>query len=294
MDGTREASGQFHADDSPIVYHHGRKKVETASSVLISSSPYLNDARLREWLTNETLRRNGPDYPLLFGIPLMVEAIEELRDEELVAGLIAKERRRNPALDKWFGERFISSFTLGDLGANPAGSVGRLLFDHFTAHGLAPELTPQRMLDPGWTPASDIEFFTLRFNQIHDFFHVLGEIGFDVMAEIWPTGLCTANLFKHVAPELAGELLRLNTLTTFPWFIRTMLHYPAAWPVLWRNLSDGYRVGEQSDLLFTARFEDVLHLSPAEAREAIGMRGVMGPSSSVEASLVFGEGRAIL
>ena len=279
---------------SPIVYYHGRKTVTTQSSVLVSSSPFLNDSRLREWVSTEILRRNGPDYPLLFGIPSMVEAVEQGREEEEVAALIAAERRRNAALDAWFGERFISSYSLADLAANPAGSIGRLLFEHMDALGLEPELTPQRMVDPSWVPQSDIEFFTLRFNQIHDFNHILGEVGFDVLAEIWPTGLMTGNIFTHVSAELAGELLRLNTLTTFPWFIRSMLNYPETWPIVWRNMSEGYRVGQQSDLLFTVRFEEILHLSPAEARDAIGMRGVTGPMSSHDASLIFGEGRTIL
>ena len=279
---------------SPIVYYHGRRPVATESSVLVSSSPFLNDVRLREWMSVESLRRNGADYPLLYGIPSMVEAVEQGRDEERVAALIAAERAKNSELDRWFGERFISSFTLDDLANNPMGTVGRLLFEHMDSLGLEPELTPQRMIDPEWMPASDIEFFTLRFNQIHDFNHILGEVGFDVIAEIWPTGLMTGNIFAHVGAELAGELLRLNTLTTFPWFIRAMLNYPAAWPTIWRNMSEGYRVGQQSDLLFTVRYEDILHLGPAEARDAIGMRGVTGPMSSMEASLVFGEGRTIL
>lgn len=279
---------------SPIVYYHGRKKVATESSVLVSSSPFLNDIRLREWLSTESLRRNGADYPLLFGIPSMVEAVEQGRDEEKVAALIQAERRLNPALDQWFAERFISSFTLADLASNPSGSIGRLLFEHMDSLGLEPELTPQRMVDPDWVPQSDIDFFTLRFNQIHDFNHILGEIGFDVIAEIWPTGLMTGNIFTHVGAELAGELLRLNTLTTFPWFTRAMLNYPEVWPTIWRNMSEGYRVGQQSDLLFTVRYEDFLHLNPTEARDAIGMRGVEGPTSSLEASLIFGEGRPII
>ena len=279
---------------NPIVYTHGRDHVQTRSSVLVSSSPFLNDYRLREWLSTESLRRNGADYPLLYGIPAMVEAVEQGRDEAKVAALIAAERQRNPALDRWFSERFISTFTLTDLAANPAGSVGRLLFEHMDALGLEPELTPQRMVDPGWVPQSDIGFFTLRFNQIHDFMHVLGEVGFDVISEIWPTGVMTGNLFTHLDPVLAGELLRLNTLTTFPWFIRSMLNYPEAWPTIWRNMRNGHEVGERSDLLFTARYEDVLHLSPAEARDAIGMRGVEGLMSSREASLIFGEGRVML
>jgi ubiquinone biosynthesis protein COQ4 len=289
-----ESERQYEAETSPITFCHGRTRVATDSSVLVSSSSFLNDPRLREWLSTESLRRNGADYPLLYGIPSMVEAVETTRDADKVESLIKAERRKNPELDRWFGERFISSFSLEDLAQNPPGSVGRLLFEHMHSLGLSPELTTQRMLDPDWIPETDLEYFTLRFNQNHDFNHLLGEIGFDVVAEMWPTGLVTGNIFRHSSPELAGELLRLNTLTTFPWLIRTMLHYPAAWPSLWRNMSYGYEVGQQSDLLFTFRYEDILHLTAAEARAEVGMRGVTGPVSSLEASVIFGEGQTII
>ena len=51
----------------------GIETVSTDSSVLVSSSPWLNDARLREWMANESLRRNGHDYPLLYGMATMVK-----------------------------------------------------------------------------------------------------------------------------------------------------------------------------------------------------------------------------
>ena len=47
-------------------------------------------------------------------------------------------------------------------------------------------------------------------------------------------------------------------------------------------------------MLFTARYEELLDRSPAEAREALGWRGFKGPTDSKDASLVFGEGREIL
>jgi ubiquinone biosynthesis protein COQ4 len=277
-----------------VVFLNGRREVPTMSSVLVSSSRWLNDPRIREWITNESLRRNGADYPLLFGLPQLIEAIDQVRDVDRVESLIKAERKINPALDHWFGERFISTYTKEDLADNPPGSIGRLLFERMDALGLEPELDPRRMADPGWVPALDIEYFNLRSAQTHDFDHLLGEVGFDVMAEIFPTGLRTGNMFAHVSPELAGELLLINTLIIFPWLTRTMLHYPAAWPTLWRNLTHGYEVGQQSDLLFSARMEDVLHLPPAEARAALGVRGFQGPSDSRAGSRVFGEGREIL
>jgi ubiquinone biosynthesis protein COQ4 len=47
-------------------------------------------------------------------------------------------------------------------------------------------------------------------------------------------------------------------------------------------------------MLFTAKFETILHLQPAQAREVLGWRGFRGPIDSKEASIVFGEGREII
>lgn len=275
-------------------YQDQRTSIATLSSVLVSSSPWLNDPRIREWITTESLRRNGPDYPLLYGLSDLVTAIDAVRDKDRAERLIKQERSRNKALDRWFGERFVSTFTLDDLADNPPGSIGRQLHDHMVALDLSPELLPQRLENPDWAPESDLDYFTLRTGQTHDLDHLLGEVGFDVMSEIFPTGLRTGNMFAHVSAELAGELLTTNSLIIFPWLMRTMLHYPEAWPTLWRNLSHGYDVGMQSDLLFTARFEDVWHLSPDDARKALGVRGFRGASDSKPASLVFGEGRLII
>ena len=279
---------------SPIFYLNGRRMVKTESSVLTSSSRWLNDARIREWVSTESLRRNGHDYPLLYGTPVLLEAIDQVRDIDKVERLIKEERRKNPALDRWFDKRFISTYTLDDLKAYPQGSIGRQLFDYMNDHDLSPQLDPRILANPDWTPELDIEYFNMRMGQTHDFYHILGEIGFGVVAEYFITGVNTGNAFAHFSPELAGELMTVNTFIMFPWMFRTMLHYPAAWPTLWRNMTYGHELGEQSDLLFTARYEELLPLSPAEARQVLGWRGFKGPTDSKEASIIFGEGREIL
>lgn len=282
------------SSESPVFYLNGRKSIPTPSSVLVSSSRWLNDARIREWVTTECLRRNGHDYPLLYGLPTLAAAVDEVRDTDHAERLIAEERAKNPTLDRWFSERFASTYTRKDLEQYPAGSIGRQLYDYMTQYDLSPQLDPRLMADPSWTPKHDIEYFNLRSGQTHDFYHILGEIGFSVVAEYFIAGVTTGNAFAHVSPELAGEFQTMNTLIMFPWMFRTMLHYPQAWPTLWRNFSYGYEIGQQSDMLFTARYEELLDRSPAEAREALGWRGFKGPTDSKDASLVFGEGREIL
>ncbi len=279
---------------SPVFYLNGRRNIKTESSVLVSSSPWLNDARIRDWVSTESLRRNGDDYPLLHGLPTLLQAIDETRDIARAERLIATERKRNPAFDAWYAEGFLSNYARDDLAQYPPGSIGRQLYDYMIEHGLSPQLDPRMMADANWKPSNSIEFFNMRMGQTHDFYHILGEIGFGVVAEYFITGVVTGNLYRHVDPELAGDLLAVNTLIMFPWMMRTMLHYPKAWPTLWRNMSYGQQIGEQSDMLFTAKYEPYLHLSSAEARKATGWRGFTGPTDSRDASIEFGEGREIL
>lgn len=279
---------------SPVFYLNGRRKIRTESSVPVSSSRWLNDARVREWMATESLRRNGHDYPLLYGLPTLMEAVDQVRDVEQAEILVAQERANNPAFDRWLSEAFVSTYSKEDLRAYPEGSVGRQLFDYMDEYDLSPELNSRILADPDWKPANALDYWNLRMGQTHDCYHILGEIGFGSVAEYFITGVVTGNAFRHLGAELAGALMTVNTLIMFPWMTRTMLHYPGAWPDLWRNLSYGYEVGQQSDMLFSARFEDILHLQPAQAREALGWRGHRGPVDSREASLIFGEGREII
>ncbi|WP_097093215.1 hypothetical protein [Novosphingobium sp. Chol11] len=279
---------------SPIFYLNGRRKVRTESSVLVSSSRWLNDARVREWISTENLRRNGHDYPLLYGLPTLMQAVDEVRDVEEAERLVAEERRRNPAFDQWLNEAFVSTYSKDDLKEYPEGSVGRQLFEYMDEFDLSPELNSRILDNPDWKPANTLDYWNLRMGQTHDAYHILGEVGFGSVAEYFITGVVTGNVFRHLGAELAGALMTVNTLIMFPWMTRTMLHYPGAWPDLWRNLSYGYEVGQQSDALFTAKFEEIMHLSPAEARAALGWRGHREGVDSRQASMIFGEGREII
>ncbi|MCK0532483.1 hypothetical protein [Sphingobium agri] len=279
---------------SAIFYLNGRRKVRTESSVLVSSSRWLNDARVREWISTENLRRNGHDYPLLYGLPTLMQAVDEVRDVEEAEKLVAEERRRNPAFDQWLNEAFVSTYSKDDLKEYPEGSVGRQLFEYMDEFDLSPELNSRILDNPDWKPANTLDYWNLRMGQTHDAYHILGEVGFGSVAEYFITGVVTGNVFRHLGAELAGALMTVNTLIMFPWMTRTMLHYPGAWPDLWRNLSYGYEVGQQSDALFTAKFEEIMHLSPAEARAALGWRGHREGVDSRQASMIFGEGREII
>jgi ubiquinone biosynthesis protein Coq4 len=269
-------------DDVPYLMR-GRRAVTTESSVLISSSKFLNDARIREWVVNENLRRNGRDYPMTYGIPSLIAAVRDVQDQDRIEALFDEARRGWPELDRWFDDRFLSTLTKDDLKALPAESVGGIFHRYLTEQNLEIDIISR------FEPKTSFEYFFLRGVQIHDFMHILGGVGFDYLGETVPAFMKFGNLFKLFTPELAGALNVQNTLLTLPTFTRTLLHYPECWPTVWRLAEQGMRIGETSEALFLPRYEDYLDLTPAEARLKFAIRNVV-ESDSTALSDIWSEG----
>jgi ubiquinone biosynthesis protein COQ4 len=269
-------------DDVPYLMR-GRQAVTTDSSVLISSSKFLNDGRIRDWIVSENLRRNGRDYPMTYGIPALISAVREVQDQDRIEDLFNEARRGWPELDKWFDERYLSTLTKDDVKSCEPGSIGGIFYKYLTDQNLEIDIIAR------FEPKTSFEYFFLRGVQTHDFMHILGGIGFDFLGETVPSFMRFGNLFKHFCPELAGALNVQNTLLTMPTFTRTLLHYPQCWPTMWKLAEQGMRIGETSDALFLPRYEDWLDLTPAEARIKFGIRNVV-ESDSTELSDIWSEG----
>src|SRR5262245_52354735 len=94
------------ADGDPMTDYaylmKGLTRVATSSSTLVSSSKYLNDPRIRDWVATHLLRKNGPDAPTPSDPMPLVLALREVQDIEHINALFVAERRKNPALDAWF------------------------------------------------------------------------------------------------------------------------------------------------------------------------------------------------
>lgn len=246
----------------------GIQKVETDSSVLVSSSRYLNDARVRDWVATHLLRRNGPDIPTPSDSIQLVQILRDVQDLDHINDLFAAERQQNPALDAWFREGFVSTFGLDDLKDYAPDTVGGIFYAQLADNDLQVDIVPP------FTPRNDFEYFQLRAGQTHDLEHILGGGGFDFIGELVPYYMRLTNLFVHMSPELAGELSAFSILGSSRILTRAVLHYPQTWLIAQNAVERGAKVGRESAPLYMMRYEDVFHLTPEAAREALGVRGV--------------------
>ena len=262
----------------------GIMPVATDSSMLVSSSKYLNDARLREWVAMILLRKNGPDYPAPAEMYPLIGILNDLRDHDRIEALFHEERKTNAALDAWFKAGHVSDYKIEDLKKYAPGTVGGLYYEMSTKGNYQVQIVP-------WSkPTTQLEFFNLRSGQTHDYEHILCGGGFNYMGELVPYWYRLTNVHKHIGnKELAGELSVMSILGTIRYIVRTMLHYPQIWETAVACIQRGMTVGQQSDALFLAKIEDVWHLPLEEARRVLGVRGAVDVDTSREGDIWAGK-----
>ena len=265
----------------------GVMPVETESSVLVSSSKYLNNPRLRDWLAMIALRKNGPDFPPQAEMHEFLSILDELRDYDKIEDMFTAERKVNPELDAWFKEGFISDYKIEDFAQYAPGTLGGVFYEQMTGGDYEIQIVP-------WSqPKTQLEFFNLRSGQTHDFEHILFGGGFNFMGELVPYWYRLTNVFKHIRnQELAGELSVLSIFGSMRYTIRTMLHYPQVWMTAVNAIQRGIKVGQESDAIFLKKIETVFHLPLEEARAALGVRGAVDVDTHREGA--FWAGRAEL
>lgn len=273
-------------DDLPYLAR-GVLPVETPSSVLVSSSKYLNNPRLREWLAMILLRKNGPDFPPPAEMYEFLPILEELRDHDRIEAMFAEERRVNPELDAWLSEGFYSTYAIEDFRQFAPGTLGGIFYQWITEGHYEIQITPWR------EPKSQLEFYNLRSGQTHDFEHILCGGGFNFMGELVPYWYRLTNVFKHIRnQELAAELSMIQIFGSLRYTVRTMLHYPQIWMTCVDAIQRGMKVGQESDALFMKKLEPHFHLPLEEARAALGVRGAVDVDTEIEGA--FWAGRAPL
>lgn len=268
--------------ETPYLLRAGLKSVETASSTLISSSPYLNDPRLRDWVATHFLRKSGRDHPTTADAYKLFTILQEIWDLGRIEELFTENRKKDPALDKWLSEGFVSTYEIEDLMAYPPDSVGRIYGEHLTDNDYQIDIVPR------FEPKSQFEYYSLRSGQTHDLEHILFGGGFDILGELVPYYARLSNIPRFLDAELAGWVNAMQLLGSTRILMRTGLHYQAAYPAALKAIRGGMDVGEQSGPIYLLKYEDVFHLPVEEARKALGIVGAKDIDTR-EASFLWDE-----
>lgn len=245
----------------------GVTPVTTDSSVLVSSSKYLNHPRMRDWISMITLKRNGADRPAQTEMYEIVQILDEIQDMDYIEELFAAERRKNPALDQWFEDAFMSSYSAGDFEKYAEGTLGNDVYRDIILKNYDLVIYEQG------APKTQYDYFRYRSGQTHDLEHIMTGGDFNYMGELVPAWARITTHYKHFSPELAGEVSVLSMFVNLRYSVRTMLHYPQVWPTCQNSIERGMRVGHASGPFFMARYEDVFDLPLEEARAKLGYVG---------------------
>lgn len=262
----------------------GASRPTSQSSLLLSSSVYLNDARLRDQVALRMLGRTGRDLPSTYSLPALYQTLGELTDTEELDELFANERRINPAFDRWMSEGYISRLKRDDLTDFAPGTVGALWHGYLLDRQFEPDIITLK------EPESNLQYWALRASQLHDVFeHILADAPFDILNESVSVAMRITNVHKTLSPALAGKLTIVNCILMSAQLTRTTLHYPQCMNALIERTERGLLIGRTSDPYFMLKYEDILHLTPGQAREHIGMRNVLAVGYA-ELSDIISEG----
>jgi ubiquinone biosynthesis protein COQ4 len=241
---------------------------------LIAISPYVKHDKLREWVGYLMLHRLSHavelSHPVEYATAHM-KMVREIIDRDHINALFATQRRADPAVDRFFREKFVSTFTLEDLAQYDEGSLGGTYYRQLKAMGADVALD----LGVKLPNESDMDHWVIRGLQLHDLEHLLGGGGFNAIGETTPAVMRCGALFRHFAPELAGLLNFPTYISNLGKLSGTMLYRPELYTLMHDRFQSAWNTGQTSGPYFLARMEDYFHLSIPEARKALGINNVV-------------------
>ncbi len=199
------------------------KKVETTSSILVSSSAYLNHPELRHLIGQEMLRRNGDDLPNTAFIPEVAQILHDLEDMEVIIGLFEAEKARLPLFKTWLEQRSLSDFTLDQTKDCAPGTLGAALYDFMKNSGYQLDLFFQEV-----KVVNDFTFYLRQTALNHDIEHIVTGFGPNHGGEV---ALLNANMVskaRYFRPELANFFSRISIYLKAKTIMKDGLFYPEA------------------------------------------------------------------
>lgn len=256
---------------------------------LIATSPYVRHDKIREWVGYLMLHRITNGLEMAHGVEFAsahVKMMREIIDKDRLNELLRAERRTNPAVDAWFREKFVSTYTMADLAKYPETSLGGVYYRRLQAIGVDDVSLDMGVKLPNET---ELDLWVIRGLQLHDLEHILGGGGFNLVGEIMPSSMRCGSLFKHLGPEAASLLSMGTYLLNIGQLCSAMLYTPQAYPVILDRFYKAWTIGQTSGPYFLAKLEDYFHMSLADARIALDINNVDERDTEAESVVALAE-----
>lgn len=258
-------------NDDAQYLKQGAVPLTTDSSILISSSKYLNSAAMRNVVSQEMLRKYGNDLPPAYFIPEMQAAFDEVTDYQEVLQLIERERSLKPEFAEWLDARFISDMKQKSLEGCKPGTLGAMVYAFVTESGFDIDFMFKG------APEDDYQYWLKRFVQSHDIQHMVTGFDLSPIGEYALIMLNTNQYFEYFSPELAAQFSQQTTLQVCCGLMRANLHYPKTMPLLLEALSLSREMSlSLNQPLFYVKWEDYWDCSIEEIRQDLNIVGAPG------------------
>lgn len=219
-------------------FNGANRRIETESSVLVSSSPYLNHPRLRTLIAQEMLRRNGDDLQSTAYIPEVSACYHEIEDTPAVDALFARERETNPEFAAWLDKRHLSDFKLDEVKDCAPGTLGGIIKDFLSGSGYQLDYFFQ-----GMEIKTDYDYYKKERVFTHDIEHMVTGFETDYASEIALIYTNYESFFRYFSTELAAELTRFYGYLLSKSTMKASLFYPKVIPAMMEAARLGVEMG---------------------------------------------------
>jgi ubiquinone biosynthesis protein Coq4 len=249
-------------------YYNGAiKRYTTESSMLVSSSPYLNHAKLRELMAQEMLRRNGPDMPNTAFIPDVAQILHELEDMPTIIRLFEEEKARLPVFREWLASRQLADFTAEQVKDCAPGTLGAVIHDFLTLSGYSMDHFYQ-----GMKIESDFEYYMKQRVLTHDIEHMITSFETDHAGEIALLAANARAFYRYFRPELAAFFNRVGAYLKARTVMRSGLFYPEAYKIELDAEDFGAQQGRNWKMpLMLLPYRDMVHRQVSDIRAEYGI-----------------------
>lgn len=204
-------------------FNGGIRHISTESSVLVSSSKYLNNAELRNLIAQEMLRRNGPDMPNTAFIPEVAQILMMLEDFPRILALFEEEKARLPKFKEWCDKKALANFKKDEVKDCAPGTLGAALYDFMANSGYELDIFYREI-----QVVNDLTFYLRQTALTHDIEHIISGFGPNHGGEL---ALISANMHSKASyfhPEMAAFFNRVQVYLKAKTVMKDGLHYPEA------------------------------------------------------------------